>query len=339
MIKYLYSLVSDASDFYLEQTLLSATSLRLQMPNAFISLLADDITAASLTGKRAEILKLVDEFKSVKIDKCFNKVARSRWLKTSMRRLIEGDFLYIDNDTIISDNLSSITDTEAELGAVLDDHTYISEYKKFRPKRLRDIQKLFKKCRFDSPFEYKTYFNGGIFFCKDCKAGHDFFNQWHSLWLHCHDLNILTDMQSLNQANYNMGNIIKELDGIWNCQLMHDGALKHFYNAKIIHYFATHVHDKPFLFANRECLESIKESGTINQGIMDMLKTPKTQFASSARIFLIDDTLREFYDSATFGAAKRIYYTVFGKIVEMIFSKIKKNVFTPLRKKLYNKRK
>ena len=335
MIKYLYSLVSDAYDFYLEQTLLSVTSLRLQMPDAFITLLTDDITEATLTGKRTEILKLVNEFKSIKIDERFNKVARSRWLKTSMRRLIEGDFLYIDNDTIISDNLSSINDINIELGAILDDHTYISEYKKYRPKRLRDIQKLFNKCKFDSPFEYKTYFNGGVFFCKDCKAGHDFFNQWHNLWLHCYDRNILTDMQSLNQANCNMGNIIKELDGIWNCQLMHDGALKYFYNAKIIHYFATHVHDKPFLFANKKYLDAIKETGTIDQKIMTMLKNPKIQFASSAHIFLIDDTLREFYDSATFGAAKRIYYTIFGKITEFIFSKIKKHIFTPLRKKLY----
>lgn len=339
MIKYLFVLASDSSDNYYEQAFLAISSLKIHTPNAFVSLLIDDITETTLTGKRENIRNLVNEIKTVKIDSKFNKKARSRWLKTSMRKHIEGDFLYIDNDTIISGDLSEIENINADVGAILDDHTYLYEFEKTRPSRYKEIKKIFKLRNFGVPFDFKIYFNGGVFFCRDTKKGHDFFNEWHRLWLHCFDLNLLTDQPSLNQANYNLGNIICELDGIWNCQLMHDGALKYFFNAKILHYFATHVENKPFLLANIEYTNTIKETGDIDQNTLEMLKNPKIQFDINARIMLIGTSWREYYDSAICGAAKRIYSTKIGKLLEFVFSFIKKNIFTPLRKKLYLKKK
>ena len=336
-MKYLYVLTSDNSDSYLEQTLLSITSLRLQMPEANISLLVDDITERTLSDQRAKILKLTNELKSVKVDEPFNKQARSRWLKTSMRRHIEGDFLYIDGDTIIADDLSPINDLDIELGHVLDDHGYLSEYEKTRPKRLKEVKRMFRSRNFDKDFDFKVYFNGGVSFCRDCKTGHDFFNEWHRLWLHCYKLNMLSDQPSLNQANFNLGNPIKELDGIWNCQLMHDGAMKYIHDAKVLHYFTTHVHEKFFLLANSEHTAGIKETGAIDQKTMDMLKNPKYQFAPNTRIMLVDTRYTDFYDSAICGAAKRIYHSKIGIFMEYVLSKIKKHIFTPLRKKLFKR--
>ncbi|MCL1932148.1 MAG: hypothetical protein FWF55_10070 [Treponema sp.] len=334
-MKYLYVLASDDSDYYLEQTLLSITSLRLYMPDAFVTLLVDDVTEANLTGKRAEILKLITELKSVKIDGRFSKKARSRWLKTSMRQIIEGDFLYIDGDTIIAEDLCAINTLNVELGAVPDNHIHLPEYVEYQPARLKQMMKRYKKLGFISCFDLDMHFNGGIFFCRDCKTAHNFFEEWHRLWLHCFELGNLTDQQSLNQSNFILGDVIKELDGIWNCQLMYDGALKYFHDAKIIHYFATHVHKKFFLLANREYTERIKETGIVDQETKDMLKNPKSHIASNTRIMLVDKSLREFYDSAICGAAKRIYYTKLGSAIEFVFSIIKKYIFTPLRKKLF----
>jgi len=335
-MKYLYVLASDNTDNYLEQAMLSITSLRLHTHGAFVTLLVDNITETNLTGKRAEILKIVNEFKSIRIDDRFNKHARSRWLKTSMRKSIEGDFLYIDSDTIISDDLSIIASVDIEIGAVLEDHIYLSEYQKHRPSRLKIIKNMFKIRKFDN-FDFGVYFNGGVFFCKDCKTGHDFFNEWHRLYLHCFELNLFNDQASLNYANFNLGNPIKELNGIWNCQLMHDGAIKYIHEAKILHYFTTHVQDKFFLLANKEYTDKIKNTGIVDQETINMLKNPKSQFALNTRIMLIDSSVNDFYDSAICGAAKRMYHTKLGVIIELILSKIKRNIFTPLRKKIFLK--
>jgi len=331
-MKYLYVLTSDDSDYYLEQTLLSITSLRLYMPDAFVVLLVDDVTEANLTGKRAEILKLITELKSIKIDSRFNKKARSRWLKTSMRMHITGDFFYIDNDTIIAGDLSSIENIDADIAAVLNDHIYLSEFVKTR---LHRMNVYYKKLGFVHFSSWKYFFNGGIILCKDSKTGHDFFREWHHLWFLNFELGNVTDQQSLNQVNFIMNNVVREIDGIWNCQILNDGALQFLHDAKIIHYFATHVHSKFFLLANKEYTEKIKETGVVDQKTKDMLKNPKAHIAPNTRIMLVDRSLREFYDSAICGAAKRIYYTRLGSVIEFVFSIIKKYIFTPLRKKLY----
>ena len=334
-MKYVYVLTSDYSDFYLEQTLLSITSLRYFMPDAFVTLIVDNITEKNLIGKRAEIHKVINEFKSITIEEHFNNKVRSRFLKTTIRQNIKGDFLYIDGDTIISEDLSSVEKFEFDIATVLDEHICLSEYRILKPLRFREIEAMFKKCNFESNFDFNVYFNSGVFFCRDCKTGHDFFNEWHRLWLHCFKCGISTDQQSLNQANFNINHVIKELDGIWNCQLMHAGAIKYFHGAKIIHYFATHIHEKFFLLANNEYFKTIKERGIVNQKILDMLKTPKTQFSLNTRIMLMDTKLYDYYDSAIFGASRRIYNTKFGIVLEFILRRIKIFIFTPIRKKLF----
>jgi len=332
-MKYLYVLASDASDVYLEQTILSITSLRIHNNNPYISLLVDDKTNENLTGSRGKIRSLVNELVAVNIDESIGKTARSRWLKTSMRQHIKEDFLYIDSDTIISGDLSPVFDFDMDLGGVLDDHVYLSEYAKYRPRRLKMVKKMFRIRNFN--FDFRIYFNGGVFFSRDNQAAYDFFNAWHNNWLHCFELNLLTDQASLNKTNFDLGNPIKELDGIWNCQLMHDGALKYIHDAKILHYFTTHIQDKFFLLANKEHFQSIKDNGEIAEETIDMLKNPKAQFATHTRIMLIDPSLNDYYDSAICGAAKRIFHTRFGSILEFFLAIIKKNIFTPLRKRIF----
>jgi lipopolysaccharide biosynthesis glycosyltransferase len=159
-MKYLYVLASDDSDYYFEQALLSITSLRMRMSVAFVSLLVDDITEAGLTGKRKEIIELVDELKSIKIDERFDKKARSRWLKTSMREHITGDFLYIDCDTVIAEDLSSIDNIDADIGAVLDGHMTLSDSAVFRSKFLQDKKNENTKLGFVSVFNSNVFFIG-----------------------------------------------------------------------------------------------------------------------------------------------------------------------------------
>ena len=334
-IKYLYCLVSSPKDVFYEQAYISIISLKIHMPDAYIILFTDNETIISIKKRKADIRNIVDEIIFEYFDNKISNLKRSRILKTLMRNKVDGDFLYIDSDTIITDDLSDIQNSDIEIGAVLEDHTYLSQYALYKPTRLKFIKKMFKVRNFNYGYDFKIYFNGGVFFCKDCKAGYDFFNEWHRLWLQCFELKLLNDQASLNQANFNVGNTIKELDGIWNCQLIHDGSLKYFHKAKIIHYFTTNIQEKYFLLANREYTQKIKETGIIDQETIDMLKNAKSQFAPNTRVMLVNPALNDFYDSAICGAAKRLYHTKAGGVFEVILSAIKRAIFTPLRKKIF----
>ena len=333
-MKYLYVLTSSENDYYLEQALLSVTSLRMQMPDAFVSLLVDTNTEATLNGSRRNILDLVNEFKSLPIDNKFNQKARSRWLKTSMRQHFEGDFLYIDGDTIITEDLSSLQYMDMDIGAVLDSHITLAEKNKHFPIRLKTIKALCQKLGIIPCFDLNVYFNGGIMFCRDNKKGHDFFKEWHRLWLGYFGLGGLNDQAPLNLSNFILGNIVKELDGIWNCQILDDGAIRYLHKAKIIHYFSSRPGKKVFIPANDDFILGVKKHGIVNLEMREFIKNSKSLFLSNTRLLLLEKSSQVFYDSAFCGIAKRIFNTKIGTVIEFVFSKIRKNIYTPIRKKI-----
>jgi len=281
MIKYLYVLVSDEMDYYLEQALMSMTSLKIQMPEAFVTLLVDDITEKTLQGKRKNILELVDELLAVKVDIHFNKKARSRWLKTSMRKHIVGDFLFIDCDTIISEDLTDIQDyNNIDIGAVLDIHVplQISGMKNY-------FQKHDKIAGFNSSFVSDKHFNSGVIFCKDSKISHSFFDEWHRFWLAGAESKVIIDQPSFNQVNLN--NTIVELNGKWNCQIL-CGGIAFLAEAKIIHYVTTSVSGRkhPYLLANIDVFEKIKNECLIDDELQKYLMCPKANFSLQTRLEL-----------------------------------------------------
>ena len=328
-MKYLYVLSSNESDTYLEQALLSIVSLRIVNPNSFITLLMDNSTKISLTGKREKILSLINEHVSVDIEEKYNKKAVSRWLKTSMRKYITGDFLYIDTDTIIADDISALDNFNINLGAVLNEHTHLSSLKNYNPNNLNKMQELDKKLGFSSTINSDTYFNSGILLCRDCTLTHNFFNEWHRQWQICFNKNSITDQQSFNQTNYIQRNIITELEGIWNCQILADGGINYFHNAKIIHYFAGMSGENPYIPASQKIIAEIKETGIINSKIMEMVKNPKCLFVPNARLRVVS----KFERSATHKAAKLFFNTKFGACIDLILTILYKKIIKPLRKR------
>ena len=126
-VKYLFVLTSSPKDFFCEQTLVAIASLRVHNPGAFVTLLTDDKTAETLTGPRAVLKDAVDELKVLTLDEKFTPMLRSRYLKTVMRNEIDGDFLYMDSDIAIVDDLSIPDEWRGGIYAVLDFHTNLSK--------------------------------------------------------------------------------------------------------------------------------------------------------------------------------------------------------------------
>jgi lipopolysaccharide biosynthesis glycosyltransferase len=304
-MKYLYVLVSNESDLYYEQALLSITSLRIKMPNAFISLLVDDKTAKTLTGNRSAIFHLITEFVTVAISPDKDNKERSRWLKTSMRNHIANDFLYIDCDTIIAGDLSDISNINVELGAVLDVHLMLQERFKDLERKKIHIERD-EKIGFNSAVD--KYFNSGVILCKDTSFTHDFFKLWHQLWQFSAEKGILEDQPSFSQANFKFNNVINELDGIWNCQIVRWGK-QYLPKAKIIHYYNVDPNiQRPYIFANVSIYNDIKCTGKISNSTLDLLKYPRAAFTPSTKIrFTNNKKILKMIDSAFFFIYKKLW--------------------------------
>ena len=172
--KIVYVLTSTEQDLFLEQTLLSVYSLRLYNADADILLVVDDNTDKTLVGQRRDILKYVSQKIVVNIPSIYNQKQRSRFLKTSLRDIVQGDFLFIDSDTIIVDSLADIDNINVIIGAVPDLHEgKIPVNKLYR----HYIRKMNWK------ISVGTYFNSGVLFCKDTFDAYTFYHNWHENWL------------------------------------------------------------------------------------------------------------------------------------------------------------
>lgn len=285
-LKILYVLVCSNRDYYFEQFLLSVTSLRRNMTNIEVMVLIDDKTRSYLNERKELWGNFVDKLIAVPFPSGLSGKQRSRWLKTSMRQHIEGDFLYIDCDTVIADDLSGISDFDGDIGAVLDYHCL----KKLSLERQLHYRSHFEKTdktvgfHLSSP-EWDSLFNSGVIFCRDTEPSRLFFEEWHRLWNLSVSHGIMTDQQSFYEANYRQNGIVKELDGKWNCQVIVAGAVKYLATASIIHYYNVEWDDwrHTYLLADNEIFEQIRRHG-ITEGIQMLLAEPRNAFCDHAAI-------------------------------------------------------
>lgn len=233
MTKYLFVLTSSPKDFFCEQTLVAIASLRVHNPGAFVTVLTDDRTAATLIeGNRAALKDAVDELKVLELDEKLSPMLRSRYLKTVMRNVIDGDFLYMDSDIAIVGDLSIPKEWNG-IYAVLDFHTNLS--KAINRKKILNNAKMLGF----SPILNDEIFNGGVMFASDTPEVRAFFEKWHELWLYCVSKNFPYDMASLAEANFKFNYITQKMPGEWNCQMAY--AREFIPNGKVFHFFGSRI--------------------------------------------------------------------------------------------------
>lgn len=250
--KIVYVLASTQEDCFLEQCLISLKFLRKYNLEAYVVLVCDDITESSLAGNRQNIRLLINELKSIQFKRSVSKVERSRLMKVNLRNYVEGDFLYIDCDTIIVNDLSGVDGFTFSIGAVLDGHQQLKSH---------PMRSYFKKqnqhlnYNFD---EVLLYYNGGVMYSKDDELSREFYTHWHSNYLESLTSGVKLDEPPLSKTNDELGGIIHEMDGIWNCQIRF-GAL-YLANAIILH-FCSKKNMPVNHLAKKEFLNKVKKYG------------------------------------------------------------------------------
>lgn len=285
-MKIVYALVSSPSDLYLEQAYVSMHSVRVHMPKARITLVTDSISNETFVGVRKEELKYVDELIVLSFDSTFSQQQRSRLVKTSLRQNIEGDFIYIDCDTIICKPFPEISSAPTDIMACPDTHCKNLMNDPYRWLALRDGRKL------NWPVEKETtYFNGGVLYVKDTSVAHEFYRLWNRNLLDSFSKGISMDQPALAKSNYQMGHIIGVLGDIWNCQLKH--GIRFLKDAVIVHYLTTNVSrrntEQLFILNDTKNFDCIKSFARIPDAIEKVIHDPFLGIAPMTHCFAGDD--------------------------------------------------
>lgn len=302
--KIVYVVASDETDLILEQALLSVFSLRKHNPDAIVEIVMDSLTHQTITEKRSEILRYVNNVVVVDAPGGYNKVLRSRWMKTSLRQYVTGNFLYIDTDTIITDNLEDIDAFPGVIGAVLDQHQkmkYNTERRRLSAWSLQDEWTC---------FEDVEHFNGGVIYSRDCDLSRKFFQEWHRRWMISQEkYSRYLDQSPLAATNECLGFPIKQLSGEWNCQTS-TNSLPYIYQAKIMHYLMYDQDNYAWVFYDKSILQEIKETGCISERISSLVDLAKVTYRIPHRIIAGRDL--ELFDSAAVLLLKRSRIVLIG---------------------------
>lgn len=293
----------DGKRQYYNQMVISIASLRYRGYTGRVYVVTDDRTAHRLTGEqRGELEKYEAEIITVDAPEEFSAAERSRYLKTSLRTRITGDFLFLDTDTIFADRLPEEV-SGAELAMALE------QYDSYRCGTAAEavpecfsfkVRKEYLQCGYDDS-KIRDFYNSGVIWCRDTEKSRLFFQKWHEAWLAGREKGIRQDQPSLNGINSLMGDVIEPLDGIWNVQVTRPYSQKYIDRAIILHYFNSRQNNV-YLLGRLDAQEQVLGNRTVQA----VIESPREAFLPHGYL-LLDGVTEEIMFSKSVIAMKYLY--------------------------------
>lgn len=330
----LYVVISSFEDVYLEQAYISMLSLRHQMhQDVHITLLMDSMTQQTLVGFRKKEAEIADEIVVKDIDNNASSHIRSRLLKTNARNIIEGDYLYIDTDTIIKKSLEFIDAIKTDIAAVVDTHMPFNKEHLFWDYNTRFCHKI----QFPEIEQESTFFNSGVIWVRDTPATRRFYDLWHKNYIQGVKEGVLQDQPSFAQTNYQLNHIVQVLPPTMNCQFKY--GIRYLNDAIIVHYLTTNYStdvQAPFMLNDRNVFELIKKKQNVGDDIQILFDDIFTGIPEVVLLTTKGDI--DFIQSNFYKKVKSIYITdVFSTKCIKLFLIIRQKFlnFLTLKHKLY----
>lgn len=284
--KIVYCLVSDNEDYYYEQLLISLCSLRKHNPNAIVEIVCDNDTFATLHDTRSTIYDYNIIVTPVDTPHNWVKIEKSRYLKTNLRKLTKGDYLFIDTDTVICSSLNFIDNFAFDIAAVRDSHVErpLPKHSQSRNESESWIWGEAKKSNIN--IEGLWHLNSGVMYVKDVKVAYELYTKWaerYSILLKC---GVQVDQLALLLSNNEMNNVISLLDPKMNCQVLVEEGRKRVKDAAIIHYFPG---KQRTILSSPWIMDPVKYTGRINPSIQRIIDEPQKFFKGLSKVVVNEE--------------------------------------------------
>ena len=274
--KIVYVLVSSEDDLYLEELWVSSYSLRHFHPKENVLVLSDKPTAERIS-QRSSLAALISEIKIISVPESYSGKFRSREIKTSIRNLIDGDFLFIDTDTVITQPLCDDDFlTVRNIAMVPELHGPFNNHL-FYDYTCRDVKRIFDVDVTDSPY----WFNSGCMFVRDNTFSREFFDRWNKNWKHsAFNKGNSSDQRALLCTDKSYGYTIECLPDVYNCQVAM--SIQYFFDAKIVHFWHMRNSFTPDLdyspFCSKKIYKQIRHDNTITDETANTILHCKSSF-------------------------------------------------------------
>ena len=274
-----YVLVANEKNLYLEEMWVSIFSLRRHHPEATVKVLMDVETKEYLS-RFPQLTSMIDETVVVQTPAGYNEKQRSRQIKTTIRNVLKGDYIFIDTDTVICKPLDGIVEDIAEMkdfkgiAAVREGHVTMKDTL-FPP--TGTVKRIFDIDISQSPLMT----NSGVMFVADIPFTHEFYKRWNENWKRsCFEKGNSQDQPSLYATDCQYGYVIRELSGIYNAQVAM--SLKYYADAVILHWWhMDFIEDQSYSpYFSLEIYQNLKKEGEITPQIEELIINAKQSFVS-----------------------------------------------------------
>ena len=178
---------------YADMAAVAALAVRRLHPQARIILVTDEPTACAIDHGSHTLGNIVSEI-IVQPTGTDDPIVSSRHLKTVLRQLVKGDYLYLDNDALAVRPLDRGWAEGADLALARD-----RNLRGVPPGALPNNEKLRANLGWEFPPD--RYFNSGVIFVRDTPAAHALYVEWHRRLQQTLSLGIWQDQPSLNRAS------------------------------------------------------------------------------------------------------------------------------------------
>lgn len=281
-----YVLISSDKDLYLEEFWASLFSLRIYHPEVTVKVLADKPTATRI-DERPQLRLMISSVVIVDVPEHYSPKERSRQIKTTVRNVIDGPYLFIDTDTIICKPLNEIDKLTCDIAAVPDGHQPLVDFP-FNTSVYGNLRSIWGTDVSDANY----WFNSGVMFVADNQRTHEFYRRWNENWTYsCFKKGNSQDQPALLQTDKEYGYFIKEIDGIYNAQVAL--SLKYFADAAILHWWhMDFIEDQNYSpYFSLAIYRDIKQTGCISPSIADLIRNAKRSFVVNTMPVGIDQML------------------------------------------------
>ena len=274
-----YVLVANEKNLYLEEMWVSIFSLRRHHPEATVKVLMD-IETKEYLSRFPQLTSMIDETVVVQTPAGYNAKQRSRQIKTTIRNVLTGDYIFIDTDTVICKPLDGIVEDIAEMkdfrgiAAVREGHATMKDTL-FPP--TGTVKRIFDIDISQSPLMT----NSGVMFVADIPFTHEFYKRWNENWKRsCFEKGNSQDQPSLYATDCQYGYVIRELSGIYNAQVAM--SLKYYADAVILHWWhMDFIEDQSYSpYFSLEIYQDLKKEGEITPQIEELIIKAKQSFVS-----------------------------------------------------------
>jgi hypothetical protein len=243
-LKLVYCLSGDSGETVGLMTRLSVAVARHTNPEAVVSLVVDPVTHNALAAGRSRLLDEVDDT-IVCTTSDGPAPLRSRHLKTSMRNIVDGAFLFVDSDTLIRKTLRPIWPAGCDVAAS-PNHSRDTFVEQLWADDARHLETM-------GWSSASVYLNSGVIFFADSPGARSVGRRWHDCWMQ----GLIRTGRHNDQPSFNHSVLASDaklyvLPHSWNAQLHVSPRMA--CGATIWHYYhsATRPADTTFAQAVRD---------------------------------------------------------------------------------------